>query len=210
MSLLAFAVAAAVAAAVPASAPASGPPAALSVRVYDLYGLAATERAAAMRIAVETMKDAGVTVRWIDCSRADGQLPAGCVTLLGEGDIVLRIQDRTERGGHILGSAVVRDQGVGVLASAFAGAIADRSVKSGVPRATILGRVVAHEIGHLLLGSNSHGPHGLMRASWNVKWPHPADWKFSRQDAAAIRSRLRPGYEGDVAAFVSAAAGGAR
>jgi hypothetical protein len=182
----------------------------LPVRVYDYYGLTAKDRAEAMQIAVETMEDAGVTMTWIDCTRVGDELPAGCLALLADGEVVLRIQDRTARGAHILGSAVVRDEGLGVLASAFAGSIADRSVKSGVPRTTILGRVVAHEIGHLLLGSNSHGPHGLMRASWNVKWPHPSDWRFSRADAAAIRSRLRPGYEGDVAAFVSAAGGAAR
>jgi hypothetical protein len=32
--------------------------------------------------------------------------------------------------------------------------------------ADILGGVVAHELGHLLLGSNSHGHTGIMRAHW--------------------------------------------
>jgi hypothetical protein len=27
---------------------------------------------------------------------------------------------------------------------------------------------MAHELGHLLLGSNSHSPRGLMRASWRT------------------------------------------
>ena len=108
------------------------------------------------------------------------------------------------------GSAVVRDEGQGVLASIFAGSAADRSARSGVPLPTILGRVTAHEIGHLLLGSNSHSAHGLMRASWDVKWRHPSEWRFSRDDAAAIRSKMRPGYEGEVAAFVTAAGGGGR
>ncbi len=31
----------------------------------------------------------------------------------------------------------------------------------------ILGHAAAHEIGHLLLGSNSHSPQGLMRARWS-------------------------------------------
>jgi hypothetical protein len=44
-----------------------------------------------------------------------------------------------------------------------------------------------------------------MRPSWDVKWRHPSDWRFSRADAAAIRSRLRPGSEGTVAALVGAA-----
>ena len=202
MSLLALAAAAAIAATAPSPT--------LSVRVYDLSGLKPAERAAAMSIAVDTLKDAGVTMTWIDCSRIDDQLPPPCVALLDPREVVLRIQHRTERGAHILGSAVVKDDGPGVLASVFAASIADRAVKSGVPMTTIMGRVTAHEIGHLLLGSNSHGPHGLMRASWDVRWPHPSDWKFSREDAAAIRSRMRPGYEGEVASFVNAAGGGGR
>lgn len=203
MSLLALAAAAALAASTPSPT--------LAVRVYDLYGLSPEDRAAAMTIAVDTLKHAGVAMTWIDCSRVGDQLPAGCLTLLHEREVVVRIQHRTERGPHILGSAIVKDDGSpGVLASIFAASIADRSAKSGVPMTTILGRVTAHEIGHLLLGSNSHGPHGLMRAAWNVRWPHSSDWRFSRSDAAAIRSRMRPGYEGDIAAFVSAAGGEGR
>ena len=201
MSLLAAAAALAVALA-------TTTPVTLSVRVYDFYGLSPEHRAEARAVAVETMKDAGVAMTWIDCRGADDQVPATCLATLDDGEVVLRIQDRTKRVAHILGSAVVRDEGPGVLASVYAGSVADRSAKSGVPLTTILGRVTAHEIGHLLLGSNSHRPTGLMRASWDVRWRHPSEWRFSRDDAAAIRSRLRPGYEGDVAAFVSAAGGG--
>ena len=32
--------------------------------------------------------------------------------------------------------------------------------------ADILGSVMAHELGHLILGSNSHSPTGIMRARW--------------------------------------------
>jgi hypothetical protein len=31
---------------------------------------------------------------------------------------------------------------------------------------TILGHVMVHEIGHLLLGTNSHSASGIMRAQW--------------------------------------------
>jgi hypothetical protein len=35
-----------------------------------------------------------------------------------------------------------------------------------VALADILGTVIAHELGHLLLGSNSHSGVGIMRAHW--------------------------------------------
>jgi hypothetical protein len=37
---------------------------------------------------------------------------------------------------------------------------------SHVSLASILGHGVAHEIGHLLLGTNSHAETGIMRARW--------------------------------------------
>jgi hypothetical protein len=47
---------------------------------------------------------------------------------------------------------------------------------SHVSVATILGHGLAHEIGHLLLGNNSHAPAGIMRARWQ-----PADLTSASQ-----------------------------
>jgi hypothetical protein len=38
--------------------------------------------------------------------------------------------------------------------------------RSRVNLASLLGDVAAHEIGHLLLGTNSHAENGIMRARW--------------------------------------------
>ena len=66
---------------------------------------------------------------------------------------------------------------------------------------TILGRVTAHEIGHLLIGTNSHAPSGLMRASWNVKVAASRPSGSSpRDDASKIRVRLLARSEDEVAA----------
>ena len=66
--------------------------------------------------------------------------------------------------------------------------------------AVILGRVTAHEIGHLLLGTNGHAPAGLMRATWNLRLPHPSEWQFTDDDAARIHVGLLRRSEGEVAA----------
>jgi len=65
--------------------------------------------------------------------------------------------------------------------------------------ATLLGRVTAHEIGHLLLGTNSHTLAGIMRAKWNLKVPYPVEWQFTSADAAKIRRRMLAHSEGEVA-----------
>lgn len=162
----------------------------ITVRVYDLHGVPPEERSRALALAAQTLAHANVSATWIDCSRVDGVAPPPCVAVLNEGEMVLRFQDRTERGNHILGTAIVQDDGPCVLASVYAGAAADRSAKTGLPLWLILGRVTAHEIGHLLLGTNSHAPTGLMQASWNLRRPHLEEWRFTRADAAKIRSRL--------------------
>jgi hypothetical protein len=176
----------------------------VTVRVYDLYGLPPEQRARALALAAETLAHANVSTTWIDCSRVDGVAPPACVAVLKEGELVLRFQGRTERGEHILGSAIVQDTGPSVLASVYAGAIADRSARTGLPMATILGRVTAHEIGHLLLGTNSHAPNGLMQASWNLRRPHVSEWRFTRNDAEKMRRRLLARSEGVVAQAVDA------
>jgi hypothetical protein len=171
----------------------------ITVRVYDLHGLPPDQRARALEIAGETLAKANVSAVWIDCSRRDGVAPPPCLDKLREGEMVLRFQDRTERGAHILGTAIVQEGGPNVLASVYAGSVAERAIKTGLPVSLILGRVTAHEIGHLLLGSNSHTPNGLMQATWNLRVPHLDAWHFTRADAARIRSRLLARSEGLVA-----------
>lgn len=65
---------------------------------------------------------------------------------------------------------------------------------SGVDRRMLLGRTIAHEIGHLLLGTTDHRRLGLMRAIWSQEVLHrnaAADWRFTRADADDIRAGLR-------------------
>jgi hypothetical protein len=171
----------------------------ITVRVYDLYGLPPDQHTKALAVAAETLAQADVAVTWIDCRRVDGVAPPPCLAVLKEGEMVLRVQHRTERGDHILGTAIVQEGGPNVLASIYAESAAERSVKSGLPLWLILGRVTAHEIGHLLLGTNSHTVNGLMQAKWDLKRTHSAEWRFSSEDAAKVRRRYSSRQEGRLA-----------
>jgi hypothetical protein len=163
----------------------------ITVRVYDLHGTAPDQRAKALALAGETLAKANVSATWVDCARKEGAaLPPACLGALKDGEIVLRFQGRTERGPHILGTAVVQAGGPNVVASVYVESVAERSIKTTLPQSIILGRVIAHEIGHLLLGVNSHTPRGLMRASWDLRIPHPKEWEFTPEDASNIRGRM--------------------
>jgi hypothetical protein len=172
----------------------------ITVRVYDLYGLGADQRAKALALAGETLANANVATTWVDCTRGDRpELPPVCLETLKDGEIVLHFQPRTPRGSHILGTAVVQDGGPNVVASVYAETVAERSLKTGVPQSIILGRVAAHEIGHLLLGANSHTASGLMRAKWDLKVAYPSLWQFTPEDAARIRQQRQARAEAAVA-----------
>jgi hypothetical protein len=52
---------------------------------------------------------------------------------------------------------------------------------------------VAHEIGHLLLGTSKHSKEGLMRALWShdeLRGAKPTHWGFSAAEAARMREGL--------------------
>jgi len=57
----------------------------------------------------------------------------------------------------------------------------------------ILGHAAAHEIGHLLLGSNSHSPFGLMRARWSGQDLQNAtvgNFLLTPEQTEAVRARV--------------------
>jgi hypothetical protein len=162
---------------------------AVTIRVYDLYGMPPEDRQQALEVASRTLAHAGVEVAWVNCVRPDWS--PSCDAPMKPGEMVLRIHNLRGRAPHILGNAVVQDDGRNVLATVFTPALVDRQVRTGVPLRSLVGRVAAHEIGHLLLGVNSHSPNGLMRAGWNVQEVHQSLWEFSEKDALRIHERAR-------------------
>lgn len=171
----------------------------VTIRVYDLYGLSPETRREALAVTAAALEHAGVQAIIVDCG-ADAEATP-CKTGLAEGEIMLRIQRHPKDGVHVLGEAVVRgESGPNTIATVYAAAIAERARRDGTRLATLVGRVSAHEVGHLLLGTNAHATHGLMRASWDVKRIDRGDWDFTIEDAAAIRRRLQPHDAGELVA----------
>lgn len=59
---------------------------------------------------------------------------------------------------------------------------------------TILGCVTAHELGHLLLGSNSHSSTGIMQSPWREKQVREAldgTLLFTAEQAKRLRAEAR-------------------
>jgi hypothetical protein len=96
--------------------------------------------------------------------------------------------------GRAMGVAVGTREKRGTLAYAFYDRIKDVTQTIGADKGLILGHVIAHEIGHLLLPYDSHANSGLMRGGWDTRQALSASrgsLTFTPQEAALIRARLQ-------------------
>jgi hypothetical protein len=79
------------------------------------------------------------------------------------------------------------------LATVYFDRVIDLVRRLDIDHPTLLGRTIAHEIGHLLLATNSHAKSGLMRELWSPEElvaSKSGDWSLRPLEAAAIRRRL--------------------
>jgi len=68
--------------------------------------------------------------------------------------------------GEVFGVAFLSAEGTGCYSDVFYDRTLQLHADWKVSLADILGSVMAHELGHLLLGSNSHAGTGIMKARW--------------------------------------------
>ena len=95
-------------------------------------------------------------------------------------------------GGDIFGSALLPDnEGFGVLANVYVDRI--RELAGRREFEVIVGSVIAHELGHLLLGKNAHSHAGIMHARWrdqNLGLSRQAAMTFLPVEAKRIRENV--------------------
>jgi len=161
----------------------------LVVRMYDSAGVAARVLEHARQSARTTLAAAGLDPIWRPCHAS------GCVGRPKAHEVVLRLVKATassERGS--LGFAAVDVvERTGTLATVYVDRVDALAAQAEVDPGELLGRAIAHEIGHLLLGTAGHARSGLMRATWKtveLQRDLPLDWIFSEGQGAEMRGRL--------------------
>jgi hypothetical protein len=170
---------------------------AIVVRTYDAADTATEFQQSALLVASAILDRAGVSVRWIRCD--PNAFTAECRNPLGAYELAVRLiklRERPSKSTLPLGEAnldVVRR--TGSLATVYVNRVRWFADASSVDFATVLGRAIAHEIGHLLIGTTMHPSTGLMRAVWTPKDVAGEDWVFAEGDALALGQacRLRAG-----------------
>lgn len=166
----------------------------ITARLYNTARVPDVVKKTALRVATDALSTGRIAVKWRNCDVAEL-----CAMTPARGELVIRI---VRSGGPVpgrtplvLGEAFVDTrQRTGVLATVFADRVELLAGLSETDSALLLGRAIAHEVGHLLLGSNAHSLRGLMRAQWtpaDIRRHARTDWELTRDDAAAIRKRLQ-------------------
>jgi hypothetical protein len=174
------------------------------VRVYDSTGARGPERRAALTIAASIVAPAAVELLWRTCdTAAQPGLPSGprgvdpCHAPFGPRELALRIVRSvamdSRRPDLPLGNALIDTEvGAGVLATVYIDRVDWVAERTGVPRDTLLGRAIAHELGHLLMATSIHYTRGLMREMWTpseIRRRQERDWVFGPGEIAAIKAR---------------------
>jgi hypothetical protein len=175
-------------------------PVTLVVRVYDGVGLASRDLNEATRVASDILRAGGVDVRWKDCPRtAAGPDRSDCRRPLASNEAVLRLipaATSMTREPAALGFTLLDAGGRrAVLSTVFMDRVADVARRARVDEPQLTGRAMAHELGHLLLGTSGHAPAGLMRAFWSdetLRSRTDTDWRLLPAEVDAIRAGQRP------------------
>ena len=166
-------------------------PDAVIVRAYTT-GITAAPFAAAHEQAAVILRAAGITVRWVDCNLMTAE--ARCARPPNGNELILRVVWVGSSPRHRnmpLGEALIdMREKAGSLATVYADRVTALAHTAGVDPADVMARAIAHELGHLLLGTNQHTEHGLMRPVWSgsdLRRNQAGDWRFSGDEATAMQ-----------------------
>jgi hypothetical protein len=156
----------------------------VTVVVYNDAGIPAGVIESAKKTAERIYRDAGVAIMW-----RDHRAPA-----TGATELFVRIVRRSlNLPGEDFGIAFVGDDGEGVQADIFYSSIEQLTNNTSASAAQVMGHVMAHELGHLLLGMNSHSSFGIMQAHWTeqqLRLMSKGILKFDKRQSRAIWARL--------------------
>jgi hypothetical protein len=162
----------------PASASAQDSQSVLTVRVRvdDNADVSRTDLADAQVQATAAYRTAGLAVLWSAGSSPDPGWESTAFPSV-EVRVVIVPRDMAEKkcreeglGVDVMGVAISAvAEARGRIAYVFYDRVARAAIAHRIPVARGLGHVMAHEIGHLLIGVNGHSEHGLMSQEWNPR-----------------------------------------
>src|SRR5258708_22585240 len=142
----------------------------LTVGIYNDASVPAAVLQDAERRAADIFAQAHFEVVWLHCLHARAEDAAACRKTDLPQHISLRIVRNpvTSTNDAVFGVAFLASDGTGKYSDVFWKRVEALHAAASLDLGSVLGSVMAHEMGHLLLGSNDHALTGIMRAHWEA------------------------------------------
>jgi hypothetical protein len=166
----------------------------ITVRLFDYVNLPGDARRELEDNANRILGQAGVATEFLDCLIGGVETGApACTTALKSTDLILRVfPPKLAVKGEQLGYAVMTPEG-GAYITVFSNPEQRKARVGSLSDGVFLGHAVAHEVGHLLLGANSHTSSGIMRPVWrpiDEEWMAKGVLVFGNRQSSTMRSAL--------------------
>lgn len=166
----------------------------ITIHVYNYAAVSEKTVARAKEEAERIFGCAGLTALWVDHlveDAGDQGRPGGSTAPWDGTHFVLRLLKQSREGlaKYAMGEALSLR-----LANVFMNRVAEHLTVGELSAGQVLGHAIAHEIGHHLLGDNSHGPRGIMVANWSkqhLRHMSKGDLLFTHQEVTRIQAEVR-------------------
>ena len=170
----------------------------LPVRTYNYAAVPGHILLNAEQHAAEIFRRADIDLAWIDCpvSRSEIEKFPVCTQLTGDPRaLTLKILPESMAAGYAL---PITNLGVTIQHHAsfvFYQRVQLLSNDKGLSEPVVLGHIIAHELGHLLLGEGGHSDTGIMMDDLRLRTFRQAEkgtpLTFSREQARRMQARLQ-------------------
>ena len=168
----------------------------VKVSVFNDAQISKGKVATAEKVAAGLFAYAGIRIDWLNCGLAmeTSDETDSCNEAAFPRHLQVRLRQKSlSLSESTLGLSYLGQDGIGCHADVFYAGVEPIQRETGLSSEAILGFVIAHELGHLLLGSNSHATAGIMRANWRKPEISAAGkglLGFSETQAETMRVRL--------------------
>jgi len=173
------------------------PVASINILVYDYAEVSPRILSGAEREADKILNRAGVRAVWFDCSgkQPTANVEGVCNSGWGSRNLAVRLLFRSvpSKFHDDLTFGFVVLPGLASVYYGDAALLADRAeMRSELP--AILGCLIVHELGHLLLRSSNHSSKGIMQAHWkrkHIQQSSTGALLFTPEQSQVIRDEVR-------------------
>jgi hypothetical protein len=169
-------------------------PMSLTVSVFNDAAVPPEVLLVAQDRAVFILQRAGISLVWLDCGTPGNRPPnSACGAISYPQHLSIRLISHASLASEDTFAQSFQDaDGAGNYAVVYFRTLESSKAARMVTAGELLGHVVAHELGHLLLGLNSHSAAGLMLALWQAPELYQAahgNLFFTGEQADRMRSR---------------------